>query len=164
MYVGTVFCYTMGAMPDLLSKTPEKALPIPEMKPEQPRAPETRPEAPTPLPDEREGAPPAPVSAPVKAVAAPSAADPLVKKIDKILEEDLADVYFKMSPEQQAAFKKKGEETSVKIRGLLEQASVKAKEVLKLIVAWLRLIPGVNKLFWEQEAKIKTDKIMMLKK
>jgi hypothetical protein len=33
---------------------------------------------------------------------------------------------------------------------------------LKLIREWLLIIPGVNKYFLEQEAKIKTDKIQQL--
>ena len=41
---------------------------------------------------------------------------------------------------------------------------VKVKRVLELIYEWLKTIPGVNKFFLEQEAKIKTDEIMELEK
>jgi hypothetical protein len=35
------------------------------------------------------------------------------------------------------------------------------KKILALIRDWLKLIPGVNRFFLEQEAKIKTDKILL---
>jgi hypothetical protein len=46
----------------------------------------------------------------------------------------------------------------------MQKTAIKAKEVLKLIVIWLRFIPHVNKYFLEQESKIKTDKILDLYK
>jgi len=39
---------------------------------------------------------------------------------------------------------------------------IKARKVLHLIRDWLKIIPGINKYFLEQEAKIKTDKIIEL--
>lgn len=87
-------------------------------------------------------------------------ADPLVEKIEQILEEDLGDVYLQMTQEEQREFKGKGEETASKIRILIQQFKLRAKEILKLIKDWLTFIPGVNKYFMEQEAKIKTDKIL----
>lgn len=86
--------------------------------------------------------------------------DPIVEKIEKILEEDLGRVYLLMTPEQQKTFKDKGEETASKIRILVQLARIKIKEILNLIKKWLATIPGVNKFFIEQEAKIKTDKIL----
>ena len=41
---------------------------------------------------------------------------------------------------------------------------VKVKEIVKLIIEWLKIIPGASRYFLEQEAKIKTDKILKLKK
>ena len=84
-------------------------------------------------------------------------------KIENILEEDLGDVYFKMDPPRQQKFKTEGEKAAVKIEGLMKKTKVKAKKVFKLILRWLKNIPGVNRLFLKQEAKIKTDKILRLK-
>lgn len=82
------------------------------------------------------------------------------KKIEKILEKDLEDIYTKMSPEKQMEFAQAGEETSRKINELLGQGRVRVKKIIDLIRKWLSLIPGVNKFFLEQEAKIKTDEII----
>ncbi len=82
--------------------------------------------------------------------------------IENILSDHLDELFIEMTPDQQVAFKNKGEETAQKIEVLLQQTKVKAKEVLQLIKEWLKLIPGVNKFFLEQEAKIKTDRIFNL--
>lgn len=102
----------------------------------------------------------APVLTQVTPVAPVRTMDPLAEKIEKILEEDLTDLYLKMTPPQQQAFKAKGEETATKIRQLLAQTKVNAKKIFGLLREWLKLIPGVNRFFLEQEAKIKTDKIL----
>ena len=90
------------------------------------------------------------------------AADPVTEKIEHILEEDLTDLYLKMTPPQQELFKKKGEETASKIRELLHHTKVNAKKIFDLLREWLKLIPGVNRFFLEQEAKIKTDQILFM--
>jgi hypothetical protein len=98
-------------------------------------------------------------------VAEPAApVDPTVRSIELILSEDMMDQFKAMSPEDQAQFKAKGEETVSKLIVLMHKTAIKAKEVLKLIVGWLRFIPHVNKYFLEQESKIKTDKILELYK
>ena len=61
-------------------------------------------------------------------------------------------------------FKLKGEQAASQIRELLKSAHIKVKKILRLILDWLRMLPGVNHFFLEQEAKIKTDKIIALKK
>lgn len=86
-----------------------------------------------------------------------------IQAIENILEEDLGDVYFSLTPDKQREFKRKGEETAVKISILTQKTKVKVKKIISLIRDWLLLIPGVNKFFLEQEAKIKTDKIIELK-
>lgn len=88
---------------------------------------------------------------------------PFYLAVEKVLEEDLSEVYFKMPKERQLEFKKKGEETARKISQLLQAVKVKVNKIFKLIMGWLRLIPGVNKHFLEQEAKIKTDKLLELR-
>jgi len=86
-----------------------------------------------------------------------------IQDIENVLAEDLEDVYFQMSPAQQAEFKRTGEETASKISVLLKQTKVKVRKVLELITKWLKMVPGLNRFFLEQEAKIKTDKILDLK-
>lgn len=90
--------------------------------------------------------------------------DATTLKIEKILEEGLQEPYEKLSPVARQEFKLKGEETATKIRELLNAARVKAKKIVRLIIEWLALLPGVNRFFLEQEAKIKTDHILALKK
>ena len=85
-------------------------------------------------------------------------------KIEAILEEDLSEVYFKMDSVRRQKFKLEGERVSVKIDQLLQKTKDETKNIFKLIIKWLRMIPGSNKFFIEQEAKIKTDKILRLKK
>lgn len=89
--------------------------------------------------------------------------DDITLKIEKVLEEDLEEVYFNLSEEQQEEFKKKGEETANSIRKLMESVKEHAKEIVSLITNWLKIVPGINNFFIEQEAKIKADKILNIK-
>ena len=86
-----------------------------------------------------------------------------VLEIENILSQDLDEIYGQMTPEIRKEFKQKGEETASRIEQLIKTVKVKVKEVLNLIKNWLKIIPGINKFFIEQEAKIKTDRIMALK-
>lgn len=88
--------------------------------------------------------------------------DRLEKEIEEILEEDLADLYAAMPKEKQMAFKAKGEETRSVIRQLVQSLHINTKKIFFLIRAWLKMIPGVNRFFLEQEAKIKTDKVLFI--
>ncbi|MBI4122276.1 MAG: type IV secretion system DNA-binding domain-containing protein [Parcubacteria group bacterium] len=97
--------------------------------------------------------------APVVAVAK---SETLVQ-IEQVMEERLQDAYQRMTPEARLAFKQKGEETATQIERLLEQVKVQSKKIFQLLFAWLKIIPGVNKYFLEQEAKLKTDELMRLK-
>ncbi|MDP2943958.1 MAG: hypothetical protein Q8N57_00050 [bacterium] len=83
--------------------------------------------------------------------------------IDAILAEGLNEVYLKMDAPHQQEFKKRGEEIVKKINLLLSKTKVRANKIIALIKAWLKLIPGINHFFLEQEAKIKTDKIIRIK-
>lgn len=91
-----------------------------------------------------------------------SQASPLHQSIEAILESDLEDLYFKMDAKRQEKFKKKGEATASQIVKLVATGKATFKKIFELIKKWLRLIPGVNKFFIEQEAKIKADKIQNL--
>ncbi|MBI4090021.1 MAG: hypothetical protein HY421_01325 [Candidatus Kerfeldbacteria bacterium] len=97
------------------------------------------------------------------AAARPASLDPLVKEIEDILSADLGPMYRTMSPSQQRVFRVEGERTAAAVRRLLEQAKLKVKTILDLIRRWLRLIPGVSKFFLEQEAKIKTDRVLAVR-
>ncbi len=85
------------------------------------------------------------------------------KKIENILASDLKEAYLKMTPQKQKEFKLVGEETAIKINNLLDKTKVKIKTIINLIKNWLSIMPGINKFFIEQEAKIKTDEIMKIK-
>jgi hypothetical protein len=86
------------------------------------------------------------------------------KQIDNILAEGLNDVFLEMDPKQQRIFKEEGEKTASKINIILSSAKIKIKNIIDLIKNWLKLIPKINPHFLEQEAKIKADKIIKLKK
>jgi hypothetical protein len=89
-------------------------------------------------------------------------ADELTRRVEKIMEQDLGDTFSHLSPLAKQEFKIKGEKTARAIRTLLSKTTLKVKKVFELIVAWLKLLPGVNRFFLEQEAKIKTDRIIEL--
>ncbi len=100
-----------------------------------------------------------------KKITLPSPArDKTTIKVEQILSAGLEDTYKSLSPLAQQEFKLKGEETALKIREMLRQTKIKVKKIFKLIIEWLSMLPGVNRFFLEQEAKIKTDKIIELKK
>jgi len=92
----------------------------------------------------------------------PVLSDPVTIKIEKVMESGLADEFKKLSPISQQEFKIKGENTALEIRNILKHTHIKAKSIFYLIVEWLRTLPGINKFFLEQEAKIKTDQIIEL--
>jgi predicted phage-related endonuclease len=86
------------------------------------------------------------------------------KKIENFLARGLEDIYFGLPQELQAEFRKAGEETAKKINKLLEKTKINIGKIVSLIRKWLSIIPGVNKYFLEQEAKIKADEIIKLRK
>lgn len=90
--------------------------------------------------------------------------DRLTVQIETIMEDGLGDVFKELTPVQQQEFKIKGEETARKIRELLTHTKIKIKEIFALILGWLKFLPGINRFYLEQEAKIKADKILALSK
>lgn len=153
-------------MPEELKKSLETLPPVPEIPP----VPEAAPEAPvekrkeqpkgleSETPSIETGEKPSAAPAPPPSQSAPK--DPEIAAIEDILSEGLAETYQSMPPALQAAFRKRGEEIAQKVKEMASSAGAKAKSILRLIRDWLRLIPGVNRFFLEQEAKIKTDKII----
>jgi hypothetical protein len=84
------------------------------------------------------------------------------KQIENFLARGLEDVYLGMPLAKQAEFRRTGEETAKKINKLLAGAKLNIGKIVALISKWLSIIPGVNRYFLEQEAKIKADEIMKL--
>ena len=113
----------------------------------------------------------APQTAPEPVVTESAVPEPLVplatptksqlqKEIEDVLEEDLHDLYLELAEPERLIFKHKGEVTASKIRLLLGETKVRVQEIFRLIVEWLRFLPGVSQFFIEKEAKIKTDKLL----
>lgn len=92
----------------------------------------------------------------------PQVRDDLTLQIESIMSFGLDDAFKALTPVQQQEFKIKGEATAREIRRMLTHTRVKIKKIFALIVEWLKLLPGINKFYLEQEAKIKTDKLMSL--
>jgi hypothetical protein len=88
--------------------------------------------------------------------------DPVLKQVEEILEEDLGETYSSLSPELRVKFKQQGELVAISIQRMIGGAKIQVKKVLHLLVSWLRIIPHINRFFLEQEAKIKTDRIIAL--
>ena len=84
----------------------------------------------------------------------------MYRAVEDILADGLAESYNTMPPDLQYRFKIKGEETTGLIVKLLAKPKVKVRKIINLIIEWLKLIPGVNRFFLEQTAKIKTDQVL----
>ena len=85
-------------------------------------------------------------------------------KIEEILSEGLDDIFLGLPPKKQEEFKIEGEKAVIKINILLTKAKVSIEKIIDVIKKWLSTIPKVNRFFLEQEAKIKADRIIKLKK
>lgn len=83
--------------------------------------------------------------------------------IESILSEGLEQTFLAMPQDVQQRFKERGEETAKKIDLALSSTKVQVGKILSLILSWLQMIPGVNRFFVEQEAKIKADKLFDLR-
>jgi hypothetical protein len=90
--------------------------------------------------------------------------DPELITIENILAEHMDDFFKSLSRQQQQEFKETGEMTAVRIRTIIHQSVYRIKDIVSLIVQWLRTLPGINRFFLEQEAKIKADKIISIYK
>ena len=142
-----------------LPRTPEAGVehtPSPEMMPSPEASAEGEGSA------EAAAAAAAPASVATQVEPLPVAKEEELVRIERILEDGLRDPYLAMTPGQRARFKAEGEQVASRIRTLVAGAKETAAAVFALIREWLGLIPGVNRLFLEQEAKIKTDKVLEL--
>jgi len=155
-----------GAIPQN-AETPEKQ--VAETADQAPVKVEIAPEQSVEKPAPEQAAEQAPVSAiPVQTVPAQPApvsqpkSEDLIQ-IETILAEGLENLYKELPDNRKPEFKQKGEETAREVEGLLHAAKVKMYKVVKAIVDWLKMIPGVNKFFLEQESKIKADRLLEYK-
>lgn len=82
--------------------------------------------------------------------------------VESALADGVGDMYVRMEPNARAVFRQKGEEVARKIEAMVAAGKNRFKQIVALIKEWLRMIPGVNKFFLEQEAKIKADKIFAI--
>ena len=108
--------------------------------------------------------PATPTVVPVQPVAAPTPRQTaMTHHVERILADGLDDAWRQLDQPTQERFKHVGEETAVAIASLLQGVKVQTKKIIDLIVAWLKIIPGVNRFFLEQEAKIKADRLLALR-
>ncbi|MFA7244714.1 MAG: hypothetical protein WC070_00870 [Candidatus Magasanikbacteria bacterium] len=98
-----------------------------------------------------------------KNIQIPLIKDEVTMRIEKVMEAGLEDSFRAMTPLQQQEFKIKGEETAWKIKQSLQKKKIKIREIFRLLLNWLKFLPGINRFFLEQEAKIKADKIVSIK-
>lgn len=106
-----------------------------------------------------------PVASPVRSSSpAGVTKSPVLLGIERVLEEDMRETFERMDAPTRLKFKIEGEKTARTIERLMQETTVKAGKIFNLILHWLKIIPGVNTLFLRQEAKIKTDHILNLKK
>jgi len=83
-------------------------------------------------------------------------------QIETILSEHIDTLYQSLPEAQRPLFKEKGEEAAQKIDSILRGAKIKARQIVSIIISWLSIIPGINKFFIEQQAEIKTNKLLAL--
>jgi len=111
--------------------------------------------SPTPVP-----APAAQAPAPRPAQQPPIAKDEVVIHVEKIMEEGLGALYATLPEDAKPIFQKKGEEVAEEVSTMVRSLKFEVSKVLRLIREWLLTIPKVNRFFLEQEAKIKTDRLV----
>jgi len=92
----------------------------------------------------------------------PLTEEEIKKEIENILSENLDDIYLGLPVNLKEQFRKKGDETVSEIKKIISKTRIVVHKILNLIKNWLKIIPGINKFFLEQEAKIKTAKILSL--
>ncbi len=101
-------------------------------------------------------------AAPVTPAVIQAQKDEVVIEVEKILEEGVGPFYASLPPEAKPVFKKRGEEVAKQIAEMVRTLHLKVSKVVKLITEWMKTIPGINKYFLEQEAKIKADMLKQL--
>ena len=92
----------------------------------------------------------------------PKDKNPQLVEIESILSDGLDQAYMSLTAAKRQEFRAEGEILAHTIQSMLQQGKVNMKKIRNLIMKWLRVIPGVNRYFLEQEAKIKTDRLTEL--
>lgn len=85
-----------------------------------------------------------------------------LQRIESVLSEGLHDIFVALPPVEQQKFKVAGEQAAREVQGLLGQVKVQVGKIIDVLRRWLGTLPGVNKYFVEQEAKIKAQKLVGL--
>jgi len=85
------------------------------------------------------------------------------REVERVLAEGLHDLFLNLPAAEQQKFKNEGEKAAREVNGLLGQVKVKIDQLIWVIRRWLASVPGINKFFVEQEAKIKAQKLLLLK-
>jgi len=153
----------MSEKEKILEPSIEKPVGIQPISPEIPVAPEKHIEGVSKATDEQAGdflITPASSATPTATPSTPEVERQV--EIERILEDDLSTVYFNLPEDKKEAFRLEGEKAAFQINQLLSSTKVKVQKIIKLIKNWLLLIPGVNRFFLEQEAKLKADEIIKL--
>jgi hypothetical protein len=88
--------------------------------------------------------------------------DEIIIEVEKILEDGIGPFYASLPDEAKPVFKKRGEQVASQIAEMVRSMNFRVRKAVRLIADWLRTIPGINKFFLEQEAKIKTDMLKRL--
>lgn len=89
-----------------------------------------------------------------------SAKSPELLEIEAIMSEGLDKAYMSMSTEKRREFRRVGEQTANSIQTLLGTGKATVQKIRSLLIKWLKMLPGINKFFLEQEAKIKADRLI----
>lgn len=94
----------------------------------------------------------------------PEQKDPVRMKVERILEDNLWDLYRTLPQGSRAKFKEQGEALAATLRGSLDLPKFRADDAYTAVAKWLKTIPRVNPYFLQQEAKIKTDRYVKLRR
>jgi len=92
----------------------------------------------------------------------PKNKNPQLIEIESILSDGLDQAYISLTMAKRQEFRAQGEILAHTLQIMLERGKINIKKIRRLIMKWLRVIPGVNRYFLEQEAKIKSDRLVEL--
>jgi hypothetical protein len=90
-----------------------------------------------------------------------------LESVEKILSKSLGDLFKELPPHRKEEFKLAGEKLA---RQALVELKIKSKNkvssitLVRMVRDWLKLIPGINKFYLEQEAKLIADQLLLYKK
>jgi len=86
-----------------------------------------------------------------------------LKTIEKILSEDLENLYKNLPENRKVEFRQEGEMAARQIEKQLFGDNFAVAKIIKIIAIWLKMIPDVNKFFLDQTTKIKVDELLKMK-